>query len=197
MPSSLLFRLSKCSPPAWNQTPMDLTWCCLTSCYALLSRSDRATEKVFKLLYTTLTHKYTHFNTGGVGSGTHHHHHKRKAPMTFRKQNKKRRKNCGLLFWLVGQMPQQWVKKENMQRLPCRFLLTGWREKESPQQFCRSRHHVESSGGGKRCPTHTHTPANLRLRGSVVVAVVLLLQLRANTHTLKHRRADSSRPLER
>lgn len=45
--------------------------------------------------------------------------------------------------------------------------------------------------------THTHTPANLRLRGSVVVAVVLLLQLRANTHTLKHRRADSSRPLER
>lgn len=43
----------------------------------------------------------------------------------------------------------------------------------------------------------THTPANLRLRGSVVVAVVLLLQLRANTHTLKHRRADSSRPLER
>lgn len=56
---------------------------------------------------------------------------------------------------------------------------------------------VESSGGGKHCPTHTHTPANLRLRGSVVVAVVVLLQLRANTHTLKHRRADSSRPLER
>lgn len=47
--------------------------------------------------------------------------------------------------------------------------------------------------------THTHTPANLRLGGSVVVtvAVVVLLQLRANTHTLKHRRADSSRPLER
>lgn len=47
---------------------------------------------------------------------------------------------------------------------------------------------------------NTHR-ADLRLGGSVAVAVVMtvavLLQLRANNRTLKHRRADSSRPLER
>lgn len=44
-----------------------------------------------------------------------------------------------------------------------------------------------------------HTVADLRLGGSVVVtvAVAVLLQPRANTHTLKHRRAGSSRPPER
>lgn len=55
-------------------------------------------------------------------------------------------------------------------------------EKESPQQIY---------GGGKRCLAPT--AANLRLGGSAVA----LLQLRANSHTLKRRRADSSRPLER
>ncbi|CAK6977082.1 Hypothetical predicted protein [Scomber scombrus] len=99
-----------------------------------------------------------------------------------------------------------------MQRLPCRFPWTGWREKESPQQIsleadttCGER--AQEAGNAvphKHRHTHIDTHArthrlNSRHRGSVVVteAVVVLLQLRANTHTIKHRRADSSRPLER
>ncbi|XP_034747891.1 microtubule-actin cross-linking factor 1 isoform X17 [Etheostoma cragini] len=61
--------------------------------------TEHQRKKVFKLLYTTRTHR------GGVGSGTHHHHsakNKTKAQMTFRKK-----KDCGSLFWLVGQMPQR------------------------------------------------------------------------------------------
>lgn len=49
-----------------------------------------------------------------------------------------------------------------MQRLPCRFLLTGWRrekkkKKGSPQQICRGRHGVwraQEAGNAVR-----HTPA--------------------------------------
>lgn len=157
------------SPPARNQTQTDPMWCCLTLCYKLLSRSD------------TQTHILTQSRCREWDTP---------PPPQLQKQKKlkwhsgKKRKEgiCGLLFWLVGQMPQRWVKKENMQRLPCRFPCVGWREKESPQQIY---------GGGKRCLAPT--AANLRLGGSAVA----LLQLRANSHTLKRRRADSSRPLER
>lgn len=81
-------------------------------------------------------------------------------------------------------------------------MSLGWREKPSPQQICKKqtpRVCEEAGNAVRHAHTHTHAPANLRLGGSVVVTVVVvvLLQLRANTHTLKHRRADSSRPLER
>lgn len=161
------------SPPARNQTQTDPMWCCLTLCYKLLSRSD------------TQTHILTQSRCREWDTPP-------PPPPQLQKQKKlkwhsgkkKKKKEgiCGLLFWLVGQMPQRWVKKENMQRLPCRFPCVGWREKESPQQIY---------GGGKRCLAPT--AANLRLGGSAVA----LLQLRANSHTLKRRRADSSRPLER
>lgn len=161
------------SPPARNQTQTDPMWCCLTLCYKLLSRSD------------TQTHILTQSRCREWDTPP-------PPPPQLQKQKKlkwhsgkkKKKKEgiCGLLFWLVGQMPQRWVKKENMQRLPCRFPCIGWREKESPQQIY---------GGGKRCLAPT--AANLRLGGSAVA----LLQLRANSHTLKRRRADSSRPLER
>ncbi|KAM7373561.1 hypothetical protein PAMP_008403 [Pampus punctatissimus] len=65
-------------------------------------------------------------------------------------------------------------------------------QKESPQQICRGRHHMwraqEAGNAVRHAHTQKYTPADLRLRGSVVVvtvAVVVLLQLRANTHTLK------------
>lgn len=134
-----------------------------------------------------IRHTNTHFNTepvqgvGHAATAAATATKTKKAQVAFRKK-KKKEGICGLLFWLVGQMPQRWVKKENMQRLPCRFPCVGWREKESPQQIY---------GGGKRCLAPT--AANLRLGGSAVA----LLQLRANSHTLKRRRADSSRPLER
>lgn len=90
-----------------TETPPDLTWCCLTLCYTLSLLTEQ--QKVFKLLYTTPTHRHTHFNRGGGRGATHQHHHRsytnKNAHMTFRTK----RKNCGLLFWPAGQMPQRWV----------------------------------------------------------------------------------------
>lgn len=162
------------SPPARNQTQTDPMWCCLTLCYKLLSRSDTQTH--------ILTQSRCREWDTPPPPPPQLQKQKKLKWHSGKKKKKKEEGICGLLFWLVGQMPQRWVKKENMQRLPCRFPCVGWREKESPQQIY---------GGGKRCLAPT--AANLRLGGSAVA----LLQLRANSHTLKRRRADSSRPLER
>lgn len=78
-------------------------------------------------------------------------------------------------------LPPDWSAGKKKQKNVTSADLCVWRAREA--------------GNAVR---HTHR-LNLRLGGSVVVtvAVVVLLQLRANSHTLKHRRADSSRPLER
>lgn len=77
-------------------------------------------------------------------------------------------------------------------------LPSDWLEKKK-RHLSRSAEADTTCGELRRWGTlsDTHTPANLRRRGPVTVAAVVLLQLRANTHTLNHHRADSSRPLER
>lgn len=81
-------------------------------------------------------------------------HRKEEAQTTFRKKRKKR-ENCGFLFWLVGQMPQRWVKKENMQRLPCRFSRT---ETSQRQRVETNTHTLKHRSRLLRPPLRPHRP---------------------------------------
>lgn len=99
-------------------------------------------------------------------------------------QEKKERKELWVIFWLNDEFKKRKYATTAMS-LPPDWLA---RKAVSPQQICAEL--------ARRETLVRHTPADFR--GSVAVAAAaLLLQLRANTHTLKRRRADSSRPLER
>lgn len=138
----------KSSPPSVEPNPK-VTW----RDAALLTHFCPAeTEKVFKLLYTTLTQIHTFSKRSRVGSGTRHHHGCKNKESLNEIQEKKKKKER-----IVGHYFGLWAR-----------CLSD----ESKKKICNDCH-VSSSGlvgrenahlsrsvcgeAGKRCPTHTHT----------------------------------------
>lgn len=166
LPSSLLLRLLKFPTSVEPKTQTDLTWCCLTLCYTLLSWSHRATEKVLKPLFTTPTLKHTLTQRRVRESDsppTPQLRELQKAQMIFRKKTEEARE----AFWSSRKSFKRKYATTAMS-LPLDWLA---RESVTSANLRRQKPRLETSGGrGKKNavqPKHTHTgwPQTQRIGG--------------------------------